>query len=123
MAKGRPIKHKEGDYCETCGAAPKRYKGYSIAGTKTYGAECDYCHKVSHAVTRKTSCELCGYSPLFIRSLDVHHRDGDNTNNEEYNLWTLCATCHRELEASIHDLGDWQKAESWLKKFITRAFK
>jgi hypothetical protein len=123
MARGRPVKHKEGDLCEICSAATKRFKGYSIAGSKLYGATCKYCHEKDHGPSRSTSCELCGYQPLFIRSLDVHHRDGDKKNNEEYNLMTLCATCHRELEASIHDLGDWKKAESWLKKFITRAFK
>lgn len=28
--------------------------------------------------------------------LDVDHIDGDKTNNNEENLMTLCANCHRE---------------------------
>jgi 5-methylcytosine-specific restriction endonuclease McrA len=63
---------------------------------------------------------LCGYTPFWKRALDVHHRDGDKSNNTTDNLMTLCATCHRELEASIHHYGDWEEAESWLKKVIRR---
>jgi formate-dependent nitrite reductase cytochrome c552 subunit len=123
MARGRPQKHREGELCESCGLQEKQFKGYSITGTRAYRRTCQSCHRTEHGQFRKDQCELCGYRPLFMRSLDVHHRDGDKKNGDESNLMTLCATCHRELEASIHDLGDWNKAESWLKKFITRAFK
>jgi hypothetical protein len=120
MARGRPSKHQEGDLCETCFVTPKRFKGYSPSGRKIYGATCQACHRNMHSRHRKDHCELCDYKPLFMRTLDVHHRDGDNSNNDESNLLTVCANCHRELEATIHELGDWEKAESWLKKFLKR---
>lgn len=122
MPRGRPKKHNEGEPCTVCGVYPKRFKGYSIVGTPLYGAHCITCHRKPHTRTKGDACELCMYKPLFRMSLDVHHRDGDHRNNEPSNLMTLCATCHRELEASISELGDWEKAESWLKRFITRAF-
>ena len=121
MSRGRPVKHQEGELCESCLTNEKRFKGYSVAGTKIYGAECPTCHS-DNVLTKdkKAECEMCGYQPLFKRTLDIHHRDGDHHNNDPTNRMTLCANCHRELEASIHEIGDWRKAESWLKRFITR---
>jgi len=109
--------------CEQCGVHPKLFHGYSIAGTKTYKRLCSYCHKSKYHFPwkkhKEKQCEMCGYEPLFLRSLDVHHRDGDKKNNDPSNLMTLCATCHRELEGAIHDLtGDWKKAEGWLKRIF-----
>jgi len=122
---GRPRKHNAGELCETCGQNEKQFKGYSKAGSEVYRNVCQACHKGGNhyrpwQVHRGEECELCGYEPLWFRSLDVHHRDGDKENNDPDNLMTLCATCHRELEATIHDLGDWEKAESWLTKFLKR---
>lgn len=48
---------------------------------------------------RKDRCEnpeckwVGDYTPMM---LDVDHIDGDKTNNNEENLMTLCANCHRE---------------------------
>lgn len=50
----------------------------------------------------KDTCEKCGYrtkDPTLKRDLDVHHRDGDHSNNDPSNLETLCPSCHRLLEA------------------------
>jgi hypothetical protein len=42
----------------------------------------------------KSSCETCGSgSP----ALDLHHLDGDRTNNSPDNLRTLCDRCHTSL--------------------------
>lgn len=41
------------------------------------------------------SCEVCGFEPLDKCQLDVDHIDGDHNNNNEDNLQTLCANCHR----------------------------
>ena len=122
MSRGRPKKHNEGEPCTACGVYPKRFKGYSLKGSALYGRHCANCHRKPHTQNKGDVCELCNYRPLFRMSLDVHHRDGDNKNNDPSNLMTLCANCHRELEASIAELGDWMKAESWLKRFITRIF-
>ncbi|MHC5058639.1 MAG: HNH endonuclease signature motif containing protein [Planctomycetota bacterium] len=60
---------------------------------------------------------------MFKRSLDVHHRDGDKTNNDPDNLSTVCATCHRELEGFLHQFdGDADKAEGMLERLVRTLF-
>jgi len=44
---------------------------------------------------RKDCCELCGFVPIHRCQLDVDHIDGNHSNNDESNLQTLCANCHR----------------------------
>lgn len=52
---------------------------------------------------KKEVCEVCGFVPEDRCQLDVHHMDGDKKNNEEDNLQTLCANCHRlEHKGVIH---------------------
>jgi hypothetical protein len=40
-------------------------------------------------------CEGCGAAI----AAEVHHRDGDPSNNELENLEVLCRACHRAREA------------------------
>ena len=51
-------------------------------------------------------CERCGTGP----PLEIHHRNGDRTDNRRENLEALCVACHlRE-----HDrLRDRPKARAW----------
>lgn len=42
---------------------------------------------------RKKHCATCR-STL---NLEVHHRDGDHTNNDPKNLATLCRVCHSDI--------------------------
>lgn len=48
------------------------------------------------------ACENCGFSgvnPFTGNSiLEVHHKDGDYTNNKEENLQVLCPNCHAMTE-------------------------
>ncbi len=44
---------------------------------------------------KKQTCERCGFVPEHPCQLDVHHKDGDHSNNDPANLQTLCANCHR----------------------------
>ena len=49
---------------------------------------------------KENRCEQCGISewrgkPL---SLQLHHKDGDGTNNELENLEILCPNCHSQTE-------------------------
>lgn len=48
---------------------------------------------------RKNNCSRCGISNEDAikrdnNALNLHHRDGDRSNNTEENLLTLCAPCH-----------------------------
>ena len=46
-------------------------------------------------------CENCGCDGHWqngIIALDIHHKDGDNTNNELTNLSYLCPNCHALTE-------------------------
>lgn len=43
-------------------------------------------------------CSECGWSKANIATgkipLEIHHKDGDYTNNQEDNLTLLCPNCH-----------------------------
>lgn len=47
-------------------------------------------------------CAECGAT----ENIEVHHRDGDRTNNTPDNLLPLCVTHHEELHRS--GLNDWE---------------
>jgi hypothetical protein len=59
---------------------------------------------VRHYIFKKneSKCECCGrnyvnpYTNLSV--LQIHHKDGDCTNNKEENLQLLCPTCHAMTE-------------------------
>jgi hypothetical protein len=128
MPRGRPRTRQEGDLCETCGVEPVRFKGYGPSGSPRWGKDCNGCHKGIYGrpwlAHRGDECEMCGYRPFFKRSLDIHHRDSDKSNNEPDNLMTVCASCHRELEGFLHETGgDYLKAENLLRKFINALLK
>lgn len=44
-------------------------------------------------------CERCKFVAEDACQMDIHHKDGDHTNNVAENLETLCANCHRLVEA------------------------
>ena len=120
---GRPWKNQEGDLCEECGLREKAKAGYHLNGERKYRATCNVCHKARYErpwlAFRREECESCGYVPMFLRGLEVHHRDGDKENNDPENLMTLCSNCHKDMEGLIHELdGDYEKAESLLARFI-----
>lgn len=48
----------------------------------------------------KPFCEKCGFEAQERRQLDVHHKDGDKSNNDPSNLITLCPPCHRLIDHS-----------------------
>lgn len=42
---------------------------------------------------KENKCEICGLSGEDV-SLELHHKDGDRTNNQLENLQILCPNCH-----------------------------
>ena len=90
--------------CVVCQKNPQKRSGHG------YKSICSPCSKRLYEPTRnqrvdkqkrpyrsfvKDQCERCGFVPEHICQLDVDHKDGNHSNNEEANLQTLCANCHR----------------------------
>ena len=126
---GRKQTNFEGDICKTddCDNYVAS-AGYTSNGTPRWRDVCYACHKSKNTkpwlAFRKKSCEACGHTPLYAWAMEVHHRDGDKTNNHPDNLMSLCSNCHRDLGGLIHELdGNWEKAESVFKKLIKSLFK
>lgn len=63
-------------------------------------------------------CELCGWGKVNPYTgtipLEIHHRDGDYTNNKEENLQVLCPNCHSLTETHKSHNKNGRKAR---KKF------
>ena len=82
-----------GKYC-ACGNSISS-KGWQN-GRKRYGRICTQCRrKKLYSKYKKDKCENCGFVPEWMGQLDVDHIDGNRNNNDESNLMTLCANCHR----------------------------
>jgi len=77
-----------------CGK-PSSSKGYNRRGYKVWGSKCESCRYYAYRQFKKDHCEECGFIAIHSSQLDVDHIDGDHTNNNECNLKTLCANCHR----------------------------
>ena len=77
-----------------CGK-PVRSKGRASSGLQIWDKLCAVCRWGSYRKFKKDYCESCGFKAVVPAQLDVDHIDGDRTNNDESNLQTLCANCHR----------------------------
>lgn len=56
---------------------------------------------------RKPQCEICGFlaikhKELYGFKITIHHRDGDNKNQNPDNLETLCSQCHANKDPNYH---------------------
>jgi len=49
---------------------------------------------------RRDACEICGITEWLGNaiSIELHHIDGDNTNNNKENLQLLCPNCHSQTD-------------------------
>lgn len=66
----------------------------------------------------KPKCEPCGFKPVHIRQLDIHHIDLDRTNNNPDNLMTLCANCHRLVHVPPEEIESSEEWVLWLKRYL-----
>lgn len=79
--------------------------GLDAKGRKKYANICGTCRRRGRR-NKKPYCEMCGFVAIDLVQLDVDHKDGNPKNNNEDNLQTLCANCHR-LKSKINN--DWRK--------------
>lgn len=53
---------------------------------------------------RPYKCEICGISSWMDKEiiLQIHHKDGNNSNNTRNNLMLLCPNCHSQTDNWCH---------------------
>jgi predicted HNH restriction endonuclease len=93
-----PRRYHKDTICRSCGKRPVMSKGRVngvAGGSMRYSDVCNSCHDKPWMKYRKDYCEYCGFIPLHISQLDIHHVDSNRLNNNPDNLQTLCANCHR----------------------------
>lgn len=85
--------------CAACGPVSIRKAGprwrCQIAANKSKHYKGEVGSKVRYRRHLGDSCERCGFVPEHPAQMDVHHIDGNHSNDAEENLATLCANCHR----------------------------
>lgn len=91
-------------------ASQKIAFGLQEAWPKHYGTATVRNPDVYRAIYKEASgvgslvCERCGYCE-FECGVDIHHVDGDCTNNNKENLKALCSPCHRALHNGLWALA------------------
>jgi hypothetical protein len=91
--------------CAYCGLVKIHVKNYKKTGASSWG--CGQAGKeirrsrlkiarsgYDYTQHKKDYCEKCSFMGKPCQ-LDVDHIDGNKFNNEQTNLQTLCANCHR----------------------------
>lgn len=97
--KSKIINDNHNVICDNCGIAFRKSPS-TISDTNFCCRDCwkEYIKSggpIYYRKFKKDKCERCGFEPENKCQLDVHHDDGNKKNNEEENLITLCANCHR----------------------------
>lgn len=117
--KNRELKSKESHFCRNCGKPLNNHQVFYCCQScqkefeqKEYisrwkqglenGLKGEYgiSLRIRRHLLDKTNCkcELCGWGEKnpFTNTipLEIHHKDGDYTNNKEENLQVLCPNCH-----------------------------
>jgi len=45
-------------------------------------------------------CKICGAN-AFKKELNLHHKDGDSSNNKWSNIVIYCRACHNDVEHTV----------------------
>lgn len=86
----------EAPICPLCESRPlERQGGWGSKKYIKFRRSCQSCRLYPYRQFKKKSCEFCGFVAVNSCQLDVDHIDGNHSNNDESNLQTLCANCHR----------------------------
>lgn len=81
--------------CKECGPTLLVPTGQDAPMDTPRAWRCKASSQKPHRKHLKDSCERCGFIPERLCQLDVHHLNGDHSDNRPENLQTLCANCHR----------------------------
>lgn len=81
-------------YRPTCSSCRKRKRGRPIGGWQRDALYRD-------RVKDRERCDHCGLKERFKGMFDVHHKDGDASNNALANLEFLCPNCHRIADQAL----------------------
>lgn len=115
---------REPPLCRHCGINTAAKAGLSKLGFRMYKKYCNPCrfkveyseelrHKARAGLAKikpdyfyyrsfkKDYCEICSFIAVDACQLDIHHKDNNHNNNEETNLMTVCANCHRLITQKL----------------------
>ncbi len=85
-----------------------------VDGKQVFGRLCSTCRKNRKRgllYLKKKECELCGFQAIHPSQIDIDHIDGNHFNNDESNLQSLCANCHRLKTIQNKDHMSFMKKE------------
>jgi hypothetical protein len=88
--------------CVRCRTRPARLVLSPRRGRPRHAHLCAECYasrynkQAYYRMLRESTpaCPRCGFVPVVLRQLEVHHKDGDRSNHDPANLEVLCANCH-----------------------------
>jgi endogenous inhibitor of DNA gyrase (YacG/DUF329 family) len=107
---GKEFEHKKGDYFNKfcSNKCQGEYKKKSLIESwkkGEYKGSAEYLsNTIKNYLLEKNNykCEICGFEGYntFTKNsiLQIHHKDGDSSNNSEENLQVLCPNCHAMTE-------------------------
>jgi len=94
--------------CPYCNLRPVAIN-YYLKGVVHYRSKCVQCYRrrvkkiappgwLRTGYKKKDKCEKCGFRFKHSEQANVYHIDGDTTNNDWFNLKTICANCAVEIQ-------------------------
>jgi hypothetical protein len=102
--KGRNITWKDKLSKSLQGYHPiNEWKVGDLKGSKNWNWKGGISRHWSRKLIFKICCNNCGTTE---HQLDIHHKDGNVSNNEINNLVILCRSCHKKLHIGLLQLKE-----------------